>query len=205
MDGCLFSWVFLFGNYSNDDILLSDAGNEKKKAKKKKKKKDGENRKSKSKHRLKSAKRTKTSNEQETDFAFFASKQTDLCALKAHGSNLKIGTLPIRPEKPKIDYLHVRTKSEPERTTRHQLPTAAVSLQTRNLVSASVESMSKYSTNTGSSVYEKILQNRKNKTTIESNTIKKLTKVYLSDKHTKSIKELGIEFPGAPPATPLPG
>lgn len=39
----------------------------------------------------------------------------------------------------------------------------------------------------------------------QAHEIARLTKIYLSEKHSGSLKDCGMEFPCAPPATPTPG
>lgn len=39
----------------------------------------------------------------------------------------------------------------------------------------------------------------------QSDSANKVTKIYLSDKHSGTVKDCGIEIPCAPPATPTPG
>lgn len=43
------------------------------------------------------------------------------------------------------------------------------------------------------------------KVTTQAESLKKVKKIYLSDKQSGTIKENGMEFPCAPPATPTPG
>ena len=124
--------------------------------------------------------------------------------LQAFCSSLKIENQPKRPEKPKVEYLHVRAKSQPEKVTRRSIVATPLSIQNRPVVSASTESLSKVQHPKAISPYG-ILHQRPERPQREPEVIKRFTKVYLSDKQSKNLKELGMEFPMAPPATPLPG
>lgn len=172
--------------------------------KKRRKKSDNCHRKSKSKHRLHSARGAKNTTKgfiQPNATAAHHAQKLSLNAfpIQAFCTPLHLTAQPKPPSRPLVDYVQIRARSQPEKIHR-KVPDTMTTIHHRSIASASVESMSHFALKT--SPYNGTLHTFGKK---DDNIIKRMTKVYLSDKHSKNIKELGMEFPGAPPVTPLPG
>ena len=159
-----------------------------------KRRRKNSHRKSKSKHRLKSARGVKIPPADQSS------------SIQAFTAPLKISTTPKRPEKAKVEYMHTRTRSQPEKVYGKSASVEQI------ILSASTEALGHIKSlkaSTDSLHHAKTLKTpygvfhaKHNK---EQDVVRRLTKVYLSERQSKNMKELGMEFPMAPPATPLPG
>lgn len=117
--------------------------------------------------------------------------------------------------KPNSNFIH---KETPEISTTEQLTLNAVSCNLQKLPRRSEKTVTNYrerpthsghlaeltsNENTLTSIYGRIYRTAA-KITDQAEQLKKVTKIYFSDKQSGTLRENGFEFPCAPPVTPTP-